>query len=130
MPFNIDTELEKLLILKAEKQKLIAPLDAQIAEQEKLILANVPVAIEGSKTTSGSLYKVTVNSPISRRIDKKAIAAHGIDHDIKSAFDYEPKLNLSNYRALVQDEKLALKLSDFVTESQGKQSVKIDFVGQ
>lgn len=130
MPFNIDTELEKLLIMKADKQKLLAPLDAQIAEQEKLILNNVPVAIEGSKTTSGSLYKVTVNSPISRRIDKKAIAKAGLDSDIAKAFDYEPKLNLSNYRAMLQDDKLALKLSDFVTESQGKQSVKIDFVGQ
>ena len=130
MPFNIDTELEKLLIMKAEKQKLLAPLDAQIAEQEKLILSNVPVATEGSKTTSGSLYKVTVNSPINRSIDKKLIKANGLDHDIAEAFEYEPKLNLSNYRAMLQDEKLALKLSDFVTESQGKQSVKIDFVGQ
>lgn len=130
MPFNIDTELEKLLIMKADKRKLLAPLDAQIAEQEKLILNNVPVAVEGSKTTSGSLYKVTVNSPISRRIDKKAIAKKGLDSDIAQAFEYEPKLNLSNYRAMLQDEKLALKLSDFVSESQGKQSVKIDFVGQ
>ena len=130
MPFNIDTELEKLLIMKADKQKLIAPIDSAIAEQEKLILANVPVAIEGSKTTSGSLYKVTVNSPISRRIDKKAIAKAGLSDDIAGAFEFEPKLNLSNYRAMLQDEKLALKLSDFVTESQGKQSVKIDFVGQ
>ena len=130
MPFNIDTELEKLLIMKADKQRLIAPIDSAIAEQEKLILANVPVAIEGSKTTSGSLYKVTVNSPISRRIDKKAIAKAGLSYDIAEAFEFEPKLNLSNYRAMLQDEKLALKLSDFVTESQGKQSVKIDFVGQ
>lgn len=130
MPFNIDTELEKLLIMKADKQKLLAPIDAKIAEQEALILANVPTAIEGSKTTTGTLYKVTVNSPISRRIDKKAIKASGLSDDIASAFEYEPKLNLSNYRAMLQDEKLALKLSDFVTESQGKQLVKIDFVGQ
>lgn len=130
MPFNIDTELEKLLIMKADKQKLIAPIDAKIAEQEKLILENVPTAIEGSKTTTGTLYKVTVSSPISRRIDKKAIKAQGLDHEIEEAFEYEPKLNLSNYRAMLQDEKLALKLSGFVTESQGKKSIKIDFVGQ
>ena len=63
MPFNIDNELEKLLIMKADKQKLIAPLDAQIAEQEKLILNNELLSHPLIRESVSQMHTFTCKKP-------------------------------------------------------------------
>lgn len=127
--FNLDNTVKSLLELKTQRAKFIKPIDDKIKELESSLLENVNQAIDGSKTTNGELYKVTVTNRINRTLDKTKLFAAELSDVISSAFSADIKLNLGNYRALMDDPKAALELSEFVTEKPGKPSIKLDIKG-
>lgn len=95
----------------------------RIKYEKKLLDALNSQKIEGSETTNTDYYKITTKFSITRSLDKDAIKKL-TQQQFEKCFKYEPKLVLSDYRKLSNEDKVSI--ADCITEKPSKPSITVE----
>lgn len=114
------------LLLALEQQR--SSLDAEIRTVKDGLAKAIGVPAEGAHTAELSDFKVTVNQPIYRKVDEKALAALDVSDEIKRrAFRAKHDLNVREWRYFANNEpEIFRELAACVTEKPGAVSVKVE----
>jgi len=94
-----------------------------IAVENEIISAMGNLKLEGTTTTETNIFKISVTTKITRKLDYDAFLALGVP-EAQSFVELKPQLNLTLFRAysLFEPEKAA----SCVTSTPAKTSIKVE----
>ena len=116
-------ELNKLATDFIKLKKKERELKEKVLKLEEEIANSMNLKLEGTTTTETNIFKISVTTKITRKLDYDAFLSLGVP-EAQSFVELKPQLNLTLFRAysLFEPEKAA----SCVTSSPAKTSIKVE----
>jgi hypothetical protein len=95
----------------------------KVLKLEEEIANSMNLKLEGTTTTETNIFKISVTTKITRKLDYDAFLALGIP-EAQSFVELKPQLNLTAFRAYSTFEPE--KAASCVTSSPAKTSIKVE----